>query len=79
MAALHQRDEILALRQPVIDAETFKRLLRREPLSGSLDALAVRCEVVVAALSRDRLALQVAGIAAGAVGGDAGSAHHALP
>jgi hypothetical protein len=57
MAALHQRDEILAIRRTVgLDAKPFEGLRVREPSPVGLGQLPVGGEVVVAALRRDGLA-----------------------
>ena len=48
----------------------------RQPAAGRLGQLPVGREVVVALLGRDRLALQVARVAATPPGTDAGCAHH---
>ena len=77
MAALHQRDEVLAICRAVgLDAEPFEGLRVREPLSGGLRYLSIWGEVVVAALRRDGLALQVAGVVATPGRGDACCGHH---
>ena len=65
VAALHQRDEVRALDRRVrVDPEPRERLGIGQPAAGRLGQLPVGREVVVAALGRDRLALQVAGVAA---------------
>ncbi len=77
MAALHQRDEILAIRRTVgLDAKPFEGLRVREPSPGGLRHLPIGGEVVVAALRRDGLALQVAGVVATTGCGDARCGHH---
>jgi hypothetical protein len=78
MAAFHQSDEVGAGGRRVrIDAEPGKRVLVGKPTAGRLRHLPVRCQIVVAALGRDRLALQVARVPAALAGGDAGRGHHA--
>ncbi len=76
MLAFHQRDEVAALDAGALDPEPRERVRRGEPLAGGLGGLPGRGEVVVAALGRDRLALEVAGVPAAFGGADAGCGHH---
>ena len=70
VAAFHQRDEVRALdRLARLDPEPRERLRVGEPPARGLRQLAVRGQVVVAALGRDRLALQVARVAATSAAG----------
>src|SRR5664280_2853246 len=65
VATIHQRDEVRAIdRLARLHPEPGQRLLIGEPAARRLRHLAVRGQVVVPALGRDRLALQVAGVAA---------------
>ncbi len=77
MAALHQRDEIFAIRRTVgLDAKPFEGLRVCQPSPGGLGQLPVGGEVIVAALRRGGLALQVAGVVATPGCGDARCGHH---
>jgi hypothetical protein len=65
MAAFHERDEVLAAHRRVgLDTEPFERLRGRQPPARSLSQLAIWGEVVVAALRRDGLSLQISGVVA---------------
>ena len=65
VATLHQRDEVRAIDRPVrLNPQSLQGLFVGEPAAGSLGHLPVRGQVVVPALRRHRLALQVARVAA---------------
>ncbi len=74
--SLHQGDEVRAVDGGALDAEARERLRRGEPATGCLHQLAAWRQVVVAALGRERLALQVAGVAAALRRADARCSHH---
>ncbi len=75
--ALHQRNEIPAVdRSRRVDAQAGERLRGREPAARRLRQLTAGREVVVPTLRRDRLALQIARVAAAPAGTDARSTHH---
>jgi hypothetical protein len=77
MPALHQRDEIPAIhRRSRIDAQTRQGLRGRQPAARRLRQFPIGGEVVVPPLRRDRLALQIAGIATTPAGTNARSTHH---
>ena len=77
MAAFHERNEVLAAHWRVRpDAEPFKRLRVGQPSSRSLGHLAVGGQVVVAALRRDGLPLQISGVVATTRCRDARCGHH---
>lgn len=77
MAAFHERDEVLAVCRAIrSDAEPFEGLGIGQPSAGGLGHLPIGCEVVVPALRRDGLALQVAGVVAASGRGDARCGHH---
>ena len=77
MTTLHQRDEVLPDHlSRRLDPERRERLRVGEPPAGGLRHLPVGREVVVAALGRDCLALQVARIVATPGGRDTRSGHH---
>ena len=75
--AVHQRDEVRAIdRLARLHPQHRQRLLLGEPAAGSLRHLPVRGQVVVPALGRDGLALQVAGVPAASGRRDARCGHH---
>ena len=77
VAPFHQRDELPTVHRRVrVDTEARERLRIRQPAARRLGQLPVGRQVVVALLGRDRLALQVTGVAATAPGADARCAHH---
>jgi hypothetical protein len=59
-----------------LDPQPCERVGGREPPARCLRGLALRAEVVVAALGLNRLALQVARVPPALAGGDAGCGHH---
>lgn len=63
MAALHQRDEVPAVNCAALDPKTGERVRGDDPAAGGLCGLAGQRQVVVPALGRDGLALQIPGIA----------------
>jgi hypothetical protein len=77
MAAFHKCNEVIATHRRVgLDTKTFERLRVRQPPTGSLSQLAIGGQVVVAALRRDRLSLQISGVVAATRCRDACRAHH---
>jgi hypothetical protein len=79
MAALHQRDEVGALDRPVgPDPQPLQRLGIGKPATWGLRHLAVGGQVVVPALGRNGLALQVARVAAAPGRTYARRSHHTL-
>jgi len=77
MAAFHERNKVLATHRCVgLDTEPFERLRVGQPSTGGLGQLTVEGQVVVAALRRDRLSLQVTGVVSTVRDGDACSGHH---
>jgi hypothetical protein len=76
MPALHQRNEVPTLDGAALDPEMRERVRRGESAAGGLCRLAARRQVVVAALGRNGLALQIARVAATLRGADAGRDHH---
>ena len=76
-ATLHQRDEVPAgHRTGRVNREPVEGLGVGEPAARSLGELPVGGQVVVAALGRDGLGLQIPGVAATLGGTDARRAHH---
>ena len=79
MAALHQRDEILAVhRLTGLNSEPFQGLGIGQPAAGGLGHLPIRGQVVVPALGLHRLALQVARVSATSGRTYARRSHHTV-
>jgi hypothetical protein len=79
VASFHQRGELGTVDRGIrVDPQPGKRLAVRQPTARRLGQVPVGRQVVVALLRRDRLALQIAGVAATPARADAGCAHHMM-